>query len=62
MGTRRKSRELVLQMLFQADKGKQNGGPGAAHVWGNMRGPAPRCGLPRICFEWATDRLAEIES
>jgi N utilization substance protein B len=24
MGTRRKSRELVLQMLFQADMGKQS--------------------------------------
>ena len=38
-GTRRKSRELALQMLFQMEMGKQEPGPGAAIVLERTPGP-----------------------
>ena len=35
MGTRRKSRELAMQMLFQGDLGKQNAGEVERLFWGS---------------------------
>lgn len=61
MGTRRKSRELALQMLFQADMGQQK--PSEVHrtfwaernnVTGDVRGFA------EDLFRVATDRAGEI--
>jgi transcription antitermination protein NusB len=62
MGTRRKSRELVLQMLFQADMGKQTPEEVRHTFWrehdsaeGDVRGFA------EDLFRVATDRTAEID-
>jgi N utilization substance protein B len=63
MGTRRKSRELALQMLFQADMG----GQGADHVrrtfWAerNQVGADVR-GFADELFRTATDRNADIDA
>ncbi len=63
MGTRRKSRELVLQMLFQADMGRQTPEEVRRTFWsehkviqGDVRGFA------EDLFRVATDRTAEIDS
>src|ERR1051325_5442435 len=48
MGTRRKSRELVLQMLFQADMGRQSG--------------ADVRGFAEDLFRVASERTAEIDT
>ena len=61
MGTRRKSRELVLQMLFQADMGKQTVDHVQRTFWAEHRDQR-RCS--RICrglFRVATDRGPEID-
>lgn len=62
MGTRRKSRELALQMLFQADLGKQpldevrkTFWQGRGEVAGEVRGFADDL------FTVATDRAPEID-
>lgn len=62
MGTRRKSRELALQMLFQADLGKQpleqvrkTFWQGRGDVAGEVRGFADDL------FRLATDRASEID-
>src|SRR5258707_15692829 len=62
MGTRRKSRELVLQMLFQADMGRQTPEEVRRTFWsehdsieGDVRGFA------EDLFRTATDRTAEID-
>ncbi len=63
MGTRRKSRELVLQMLFQADMGKQTArrrsaarsGASTSTAEGEVRGFADDL------FRVATDHPAEID-
>jgi len=62
MGTRRKSRELVLQMLFQSDMGKQD----AEHVRGTFWAEhgatsADVRGFADDLFRVATDRIAEID-
>jgi N utilization substance protein B len=63
MGTRRKSRELALQMLFQADMGKQSKDEVRRTFWrertevdGETRGFADDL------FSAASDRSAEIDS
>ena len=63
MGTRRKSRELVLQMLFQADMGKQSPEDVRRTFWkehetaeGEVRGFA------EDLFRVATDRSSEIDT
>jgi len=62
MGTRRKSRELVLQMLFQADMGKQQKEEVRRSFWraraeveGETRGFADNL------FGVASDRAGEID-
>jgi transcription antitermination protein NusB len=62
MGTRRKSRELVLQMLFQADMGRQTPEEVRHTFWsehdsveGDVRGFA------EDLFRLATDRTTEID-
>jgi transcription antitermination protein NusB len=63
MGTRRKSRELALQMLFQADMGKQRADDVRKTFWatrtdidGEVRGFA------EDLFRVANDRAEEINS
>jgi N utilization substance protein B len=63
MGTRRKSRELVLQMLFQADMGRQSAEDVRRTFWkerdsvdGDVRGFADDL------FRVASDRAAEIDA
>jgi N utilization substance protein B len=63
MGTRRKSRELVLQMLFQADMGRQSADDVRRTFWkerdsvaGDVRGFADDL------FRMASERTAEIDS
>ncbi len=62
MGTRRKSRELALQMLFQADMGKQD----AEHVrrtfWAERSGVDEEVrGFADELFRLALDRAGEID-
>jgi N utilization substance protein B len=62
MGTRRKSRELVLQMLFQADMGKQ--GPDAVRstFWRERSNVGEDVrGFADDLFRTATDRTSEID-
>ena len=63
MGTRRKSRELALQMLFQSDMGKQSADEVRRTFWkerntvaGDVRGFADDL------FRVATERLAEVDA
>jgi N utilization substance protein B len=62
MGTRRKSRELLLQMLFQADMGKQNYDQ-VRHSFWSERGTVDEDsrGFADDLFRVATDRSAEID-
>ena len=62
MGTRRKSRELALQMLFQADMGKQSLEEVRRTFW-NERGSvgADVRGFADDLFRVATDRTSEID-
>jgi transcription antitermination protein NusB len=62
MGTRRKSRELALQMLFQADMGKQTPEQVRQTFWGG-RNPveADERGFAEDLFRVAEDRNAEID-
>jgi transcription antitermination protein NusB len=62
MGTRRKSRELALQMLFQADMGKQNQDEVRRSFW-RERGEVERetRGFADDLFSVASDRAAEID-
>ena len=61
MGTRRKSRELVLQMLFQADLGQQPIEDVRKTFW-RGRGDVERDvqGFAEDIFRVAQDRSAEI--
>ena len=63
MGTRRKSRELALQMLFQADLGKQNPDEVRQTFW-RERGDvgADVQSFAEDLFRVATGRAAEIDS
>jgi len=62
MGTRRKSRELALQMLFQADLGKQPLAEVRSTFWqgrGDVAGEVK--GFAEDIFRVAGDRAAEID-
>lgn len=62
MGTRRKSRELVLQMLFQADMGRQKPDEVRRTFW-NERGDVTDevRGFAEDLFRVACDRTSEID-
>ena len=62
MGTRRKSRELVLQMLFQSDMGKQDTDQVRRTFWAE-HGPASAevRGFADDLFRVAMDRGSEID-
>ena len=62
MGTRRKSRELVLQMLFQADLGQQPADDVRKTFW-KGRGDVERevQGFAEDIFRVAQDRSADID-
>jgi N utilization substance protein B len=62
VGTRRKSRELALQMLFQADMGKQNADEVRRTFW-SERGSVTEDvrGFAEDLFRSAVDRTAEID-
>ena len=62
MGTRRKSRELALQMLFQADMGKQQPEDVRKTFWrgrGEVDGEVQ--GFTEDLFRVASDRAEEID-
>jgi N utilization substance protein B len=63
MGTRRKSRELVLQMLFQADMGRQSADDVRRTFW-KERGAlgAEVRDFAEDLFRVATDRTAEVDT
>src|SRR5881398_2909907 len=62
MGTRRKSRELVLQMLFQADMGRQSPDDVRRIFWKERSSvDAEARGFAEDLFRVATDRTAEID-
>jgi N utilization substance protein B len=62
MGTRRKSRELVLQMLFQADMGKQRADDVRRVFWNERKDVGPDVqGFAEDLFRVATDRTVEID-
>ena len=62
MGTRRKSRELVLQMLFQADMGKQTPELVRKTFWATRTDIDPEArGFAEDLFRVASDRLEEID-
>src|SRR6201997_4227177 len=62
MGTRRKSRELALQMLFQSDMGHQNANEVRHTFWAERNGVTPDVrGFAEDLFRLATDRAEEID-
>ncbi|MGA7685224.1 MAG: transcription antitermination factor NusB [Terriglobales bacterium] len=62
MGTRRKSRELVLQMLFQADMGKQTPEHVRDTFWVTRTDIDEEArGFAEDLFRVASDRLPEID-
>jgi len=62
MGTRRKSRELALQMLFQADMGRQTPEQVRKTFWqGHGSVSDDTKGFAEDIFRAATDRAAEID-
>ena len=62
MGTRRKSRELVLQMLFQADMGKQSPEIVQKTFWAQRQDVDEEVrGFAEDLFRVANDRLEEID-
>jgi len=62
MGTRRKSRELALQMLFQSDMGKQNADHVRKTFWAEHGSASAEVrGFADDLFRVATDRVAEID-
>src|SRR3984893_6498504 len=62
MGTRRKSRELVLQMLFQSDMGKQDADHVRRTFWAEHGATSSDVrGFADDLFRVATDRVAEID-
>ena len=63
MGTRRKSRELALQMLFQSDMGKQEADHVRRTFWGEHASTSDDVrGFADDLFRVATDRMPEIDS
>ena len=62
MGTRRKSRELTLQMLFQADMGKQEPDAVRKTFWGERNNVEEDVrGFAEDLFRVACDRSDEID-
>src|SRR6266705_287102 len=62
MGTRRKSRELVLQMLFQADMGRQSPDDVRRIFWKERSSvDAEARGFAEDLFRVATDRTEEVD-
>jgi N utilization substance protein B len=62
MGTRRKSRELALQMLFQADMGKQTVDHVRKTFWAENAGASDEVrGFADDLFRVASDRVTEID-
>jgi transcription antitermination protein NusB len=62
MGTRRKSRELVLQMLFQSDMGKQNADQVRKTFWAEHGSASAEVrGFADDLFRAAVDRSTEID-
>ena len=62
MGTRRKSRELALQMLFQSDMGRQTADQVRKTFWAEHGSAgADVRGFADDLFRVATDRSAEID-
>jgi transcription antitermination protein NusB len=62
MGTRRKSRELVLQMLFQADMGRQSADDVRRTFWKERDSVESDVqGFAEDLFRIATDRTVEID-
>jgi transcription antitermination protein NusB len=62
MGTRRKSRELALQMLFQADMGKQEPEAVRKSFWGERTNVDEDVrGFAEDLFRVASDRSSEID-
>ncbi|HTW57273.1 MAG TPA: transcription antitermination factor NusB [Terriglobales bacterium] len=62
MGTRRKSREMALQMLFQLDMGKQDAGHVRQTFWAEHgTASAEVRGFADDLFRVATDRGTEID-
>jgi N utilization substance protein B len=63
LGTRRKSRELTLQMLFQADMGKQSPEQVRQTFWRESGDVSPDVqSFAEDLFRVATDRATEIDS
>jgi N utilization substance protein B len=62
MGTRRKSRELALQMLFQSDMGKQNAEQVTKTFWSERRDLDDSVrGFADDIFKIAIERAEEID-
>jgi N utilization substance protein B len=62
MGTRRKSRELALQMLFQADMGKQAPEAVRKSFWAERTNVEEDVrGFAEDLFRVASDRLTEVD-
>src|SRR6201982_1761963 len=63
MGTRRKSREIVQQMLFQSDMGKQDAEQARRTFWAeHATASAEVRGFADDLFRVATDRVTEIDA
>jgi transcription antitermination protein NusB len=63
MGTRRKSREIALQMLFQADMGKQDAEQVRRTFWAEHGATSTEVrGFADDLFRVATDRVSEIDT
>jgi N utilization substance protein B len=63
MGTRRKSRELAMQMLFQGDLGKQTPDEVRALFWPSRDDvDAETRGFAEDIYRVATERQAEIDA
>src|SRR5438552_17503215 len=63
MGTRRKSREYLLQMLFQCDMGKQSSEQVQRSFWQQREGvEAEARGYADDLFRAGTQRTAEIDA
>ncbi len=62
MGTRRKSRELALQMLFQADMGKQEPEAVRKSFWAQQTNVEEDVrGFAEDLFRVASDRMSEVD-
>lgn len=62
MGTRRKSRELALQMLFQADMGRQSPDEVRRTFWGEHASVTEEVrGFAEDLFRVASDRRPEVD-